>query len=99
MTSTVTSTGTSPARPAFDPELKAGLAVVGGVMPPTITPDLLGFMRQSYASRPIEQTLAGREIDQLDDVLPGLELGIERGARRAGPVSYTHLTLPTNREV
>lgn len=96
MTSTVSSTG--PARPAFDPELKAGLAVVGGVMPPTITPDLLGFMRQSYASRPIEQTLAGREIDQLDDVLPGhrgdpIEVTVLRPRRAAGlrpGVVYVH---------
>lgn len=46
----------------FDPELKAGLAVVGGVFPPTITPDLIGFMRRSYASPPIAEILQGREV-------------------------------------
>ena len=51
------------ARPEFDPELKAGLAVVGGVFPPTITPDLVAFMRRSYASPPIAETLRRREAD------------------------------------
>lgn len=51
------------ARPEFDPELKAGLAVVGGVFPPTITPDLVAFMRRSYASPPIAETLRRREVD------------------------------------
>ena len=58
-------------RPGFDPELKAGLAVVGGVFPPTITPDLIGFMRKSYASPPIGQILAGRAVDHREFVVPG----------------------------
>lgn len=59
------------ARPAFDPELKAGLAVVGGVFPPTVTPDLLGFMRRSYVSPPIEDTLRGRPIERRDETIAG----------------------------
>lgn len=49
-------------RPRFDPELKAGLAVVGGVFPPTITPDLIPFMRRSYASPPVAEILEGRQV-------------------------------------
>ncbi|MFC5995932.1 alpha/beta hydrolase [Pseudonocardia hispaniensis] len=62
---------TTAPRPKFDPELKAGLAVVGGVFPPTITPDLIAFMRRSYASPPIEETLRGRAIDHRDEVITG----------------------------
>ena len=60
-----------PERPAFDPELRAGLAVVGGMFPPTITPDLIPFMRTSYASPPIDDLLAEKEIERLDDVVAG----------------------------
>lgn len=59
------------ARPAFDPELRAGLAVVGGMFPPTVTPDLIGFMRRSYASRPVAETLAGRAVDHLEYEVAG----------------------------
>lgn len=58
-------------RPAFDAELKAGLAVVGGMFPPTITPDLIEFMRTSYAAPPMEEAFAARRIDVTDVVLPG----------------------------
>jgi len=61
----------SVARPEFDPELKAGLAVVGGVFPPTITPDLIPFMRRSYASPPIEETLRGRAIEREEHTVAG----------------------------
>jgi acetyl esterase/lipase len=59
------------ARPEFDAELKASLAVVGGVFPPTITPDLIGFMRKSYASPPIDDTLRERGIGRRDEQVPG----------------------------
>jgi acetyl esterase/lipase len=61
----------SGARTPFDPELKAALAIVGGMFPPTITPDLIGFMRQSYASLPIDETLKDRAIDREDITIPG----------------------------
>lgn len=51
------------ARPGFDPELKAGLAVVGGMFPPTVTPDLVEFMRASYAAPPMDDVFAARRID------------------------------------
>jgi acetyl esterase/lipase len=78
------------ARPGFDPELRAGLAVVGGVFPPTVTPDLIGFMRRSYASPPIGQTLAGRAITREDHVVVGhrgdpIEVSVLRPAEAAGP--------------
>ncbi|MEQ9499118.1 MAG: alpha/beta hydrolase fold domain-containing protein [Deltaproteobacteria bacterium] len=52
----------APGRPAFDPELRAGLAIVGGMFPPTITPDLIDFMRISYAGPPLDTLLTGRPI-------------------------------------
>jgi acetyl esterase/lipase len=55
----------------FDPELRAALAVVGGVFPPTITPDLIPFMRESYASAPREDLLSGRAIEIVDFRIPG----------------------------
>lgn len=56
-----------PGRTIFHPELRAALAVVGGVFPPTVTPDLIPFMRRSYASPPREELLAGRNV-RVDDV-------------------------------
>ena len=62
-------------RPQIDAELRAGLAVIGGVFPPTIRPDLIAFMRQSYASPPIEDTLRGRAIDLAVHDLQGYDSG------------------------
>ena len=42
--------------------------------------------------------LPGEELEELLDLEPG-EAAEELLARRASAVSYTHLTLPTNREV
>ena len=58
-------------RPDFDPELKAGLAVVGGMFPPTITPELISFMRTSYASQPLDHELALRGITRRDVTIAG----------------------------
>ncbi|MAQ13777.1 MAG: lipase [Sandaracinus sp.] len=41
------------------------------MFPPTITPDLIGFMRRSYAGPPLEMLLAGRAILTEDRVFPG----------------------------
>ncbi len=59
------------ARERFDPELRAALAIVGGVFPPTITPRLIPFMRRSYASGPRDELLAGRAVDVVDLDIPG----------------------------
>ena len=58
-------------RPAFDPELRASLAVVGGMFPPTITPDLIDFMRLSYAGLPPDALIADRPIQYEDRVFDG----------------------------
>jgi acetyl esterase/lipase len=77
-------------RPDFDPELKAGLAIVGGMFPPTITPDLIAFMRRSYASLPIADTLRARRIDRRDEVVAGhrgdpVEVSVLRPSGASGP--------------
>ncbi|KGN37965.1 alpha/beta hydrolase [Knoellia subterranea] len=77
-------------RPRIDAELRAGLAVIGGVFPPTITPDLIGFMRQSYASPPIEDMLRGRAIDLAVHELPGhggdtIEVSVLSPRHASGP--------------
>lgn len=79
--------------PPLDPELRAGLAIVGGVFPPTVTPDLVPFMRRSYASRAFEEIVAGRSIVRTDHEISGwhgdpIQLSILRpaGERRPRPV-------------
>jgi len=57
-------------RAAFDPELRAALAVVGGVFPPTVTRELIPFMRRSYASPPRAELFAGRRVDVEDIEIP-----------------------------
>jgi len=87
-----------PARPRFDAELRAGLAVIGGIFPPTVTADLVPFMRRSYASLPIEQILAGRSITVTDATIPGyrgdpIGVSVLRPTSAAGPrpgVLYLH---------
>ncbi len=61
------------ARPDFDAELRAGLAVVGGMFPPTITPDLVDFMRTSYAGPPMDDILRSRGITRRDVTIAGHE--------------------------
>ncbi len=36
---------------------------MGGVFPPTVTPSLISFMRASYASEPLAETLSGRRVE------------------------------------
>lgn len=77
-------------RPPFDAELKAGLAVVGGVFPPTITPDLVPFMRRSYASPPLDDILRGfPRVAVAHETIPGyredpIEVSVFRHADAAG---------------
>lgn len=86
------------ARPSFDPELKAGLAIVGGMFPPTITPDLVDFMRLSYASAPIDDELERRSISRTDVMFPGhrgdpVGASVLRSRQAVGPrpcVLYAH---------
>ena len=46
---------------------------MGGMFPPTITPDLIDFMRVSYASAPLDDLLAERGIERVDLEVPGHE--------------------------
>ncbi len=86
------------ARPEFDPELKAGLAIVGGVFPPTITPDLIPFMRRSYASPPLDEILAGRDVSHAEYPIVGhagdsIMVSVLRSTHATGPrpaVVYAH---------
>lgn len=67
--------------PRIDPELRAALTIVGGVFPPTITPELIPFMRRSYASGPRDQLLAGLPVTVDDVEFPGY-----RGARLSASI-------------
>lgn len=85
-------------RPAIDPELRAGLAIVGGMFPPTITPELIDFMRVSYAGPPLDALLRERPILCRDLGFEGyqghpLVASVFRHAQAAGPrpgVLYVH---------
>ena len=72
-------TRTDVPRPGFDAELRAGLAVVGGMFPPTITPDLIDFRRISYASPPMAEVFDERRIDVTEVSFPGYQ-GADLGA-------------------
>lgn len=89
--------GSMTERVAIDPELRAALAVVGGVFPPTITPDLLDFMRASYASAPRAELLRNRALTVEDVRYPGfgghvLDASVVRptGATSTGAVLLFH---------
>ncbi|OZE89168.1 lipase [Rhodococcus sp. 15-2388-1-1a] len=85
-------------RPEIDAELRAGLAIVGGVFPPTITPDLIAFMRRSYASPPLPDILQGHLVDHLEHVVRGhlgdeIVVSVFRSPRHGGPrpvILYAH---------
>ncbi|MDQ1128025.1 alpha/beta hydrolase [Microbacterium sp. SORGH_AS_0888] len=68
----------------IDPELRAALAIVGGSFPPTITPELVPFMRRSYASGPREELLAERAVDVRDLSFAAAD-GVALGASIVSP--------------
>jgi acetyl esterase/lipase len=70
----------------IDPELRAALAVVGGVFPPTITPDLIPFMRRSYASPPREVLFADPALTVRDLEVP-MPDGAVLGASLVSPAA------------
>ncbi|MGQ0632351.1 MAG: alpha/beta hydrolase [Sporichthyaceae bacterium] len=77
-------------RPEFDPELKAALAVLGGTIPPSITPDLIGHIRTVYVSPPMEQDFREREILRTDHLVSGhngqdIEVSVLRSEHAVGP--------------
>lgn len=79
---------------SIDAELKAALAVIGGVFPPTITPDRIAFMRRSYASPPREQLLAHRAAYAQDFEFEGFG-GARIAASVVSPIDAVAKALPT----
>ncbi|RFA09810.1 lipase [Subtercola boreus] len=61
------------ARPPYDPELAAVLAVLGAQMPPTVTPGMIAPMRSASVTPPIEELLAGRAVTHEERSVPGPE--------------------------
>ncbi|QJY50550.1 alpha/beta hydrolase fold domain-containing protein [Pseudonocardia broussonetiae] len=60
------------------------------MFPPTITPDLIAFMRRSYASPPIEDTLRGRPIARHEETIAGhggdpITVSVLRPTAASGP--------------
>ncbi len=61
-------------RPPFDPELAAALAAVAEELPSTITPDMIGPLREVDVTQPIDEVLAQRpEISHREQVIPGYQ--------------------------
>lgn len=66
-------TTTHPA-PPFDVELAAALAVLGEMLPTTLTPDLIAPMREGgLAAPPISEQIGDRPIHHVERVIPGPE--------------------------
>lgn len=62
------------ARPPFDAELEAVLAVLGEQMPPTLTPEMIPLLRQgSIADAPVNELLAEAGVARRDVAIPGYE--------------------------
>lgn len=57
--------------PPIDVELGAVLALLGESLPPTVTPELLGTLRASVASPPIDQVIANRDLSHEERIIPG----------------------------
>ncbi|MEX0152598.1 alpha/beta hydrolase fold domain-containing protein [Microbacterium sp. LMI1-1-1.1] len=69
----------------IDPELRAALAIIGGVFPPTITPALVPFMRRSYASSPRERLLETFAVEVVDTAFRTFD-GVEIPASVISPL-------------
>jgi acetyl esterase/lipase len=61
------------ARPPFDPELAAALALLGETLPPTLTPEMIPLMRQAPLMTLDENLLAEREITRRDVTIRGYD--------------------------
>ena len=63
---------TTLARPPFDPELEAVLAVLADMLPPAITPEMIPMLRQGLPGAvPIEDVLAEAGVERVDHTIPG----------------------------
>jgi acetyl esterase/lipase len=64
------------ARPPFDPELEAVLALLGEQLPPSITPEMIPLLRQgSPVSVDPDTVLAEVGVERVDHTIPGYEGG------------------------
>ncbi len=64
------------ARPPFDPELEAVLALLGEQLPPSITPEMIPLLRQgSPVSVDPDAVLAEVGVERVDHMIPGYEGG------------------------
>lgn len=64
------------ARPPFDPELEAVLALLGEQLPPSITPEMIPLLRQgSPVSLDPDAVLAEVGVERVDHTIPGYEGG------------------------
>lgn len=81
-------------RVEFDPELRASLAVVGGVFPPTITKKLIDFMRTSYASSGRDLLLESRAVTVEDiEILESPDARIEASIVRPNVIKTSAVIL------
>jgi acetyl esterase/lipase len=95
---TNTSNATVHPAPPFDVELGAALAVLGDMMPSTLTPEMIGPMRSgSAAFPPISEVLQGRPIDHAEHTIPVadgeiiLSVFTKQGHVAGGPgIYHTH---------
>ena len=86
------------ARPPFDPELAAALALLGETLPPTLTPEMIPFMRQAPMMSLDENLLAERDITRRDITIRGYDgddilvtVMSKEGHDTAGPgIYHTH---------
>ncbi|MCA0380467.1 MAG: alpha/beta hydrolase [Actinobacteria bacterium] len=91
-------TTTGVPRPPFDPELEAALVAIAGMVPPTITPEMVPMMKQATPTEPLDQLLQSRGATRRDVTIEG-HLGDEivltiieaEGREGTGPgFYYTH---------
>ncbi|RXZ71886.1 alpha/beta hydrolase, partial [Agromyces albus] len=59
------------APPPFDPELEAVLAILGETLPPSITPEMIPFMREGALFGVPDEFYTERGIERRDVTIPG----------------------------
>ncbi len=64
-------THSSPKPPPFDPELGAALDIVGEMVPPTITPEMIPLMRQMPADPTLDEQVAAVGAVHEERTIPG----------------------------
>lgn len=85
--------------PPFDAELGATLGALGDLIAPTLTPDMIEGMRESFVVAPVDDLLSGRPVTHLSGpfrarwVLPTSQclFSSELTTPLEGPVSITSM--------